>query len=240
MDDGRGIDVDHVRRKAIKRGVMRTDQNLTDREVVQLIFHQGFSTAETITEVSGRGVGLDVVLKAIERLNGLVEVETVSGVGTKFIIQLPLTLAIIAVLLVEVSDQVYAIPLSSVVESLKLHVEDIHRVNGRDTLRVRDRIVPLVPLAELFGLPQPERENRYGVILGRGERRLGLVVDRLRGQQEVVIKGLDAVVSDAAFGLGGATIMGDGRVVLILDVATLFEGKKQTAERGAVSAGVES
>jgi two-component system, chemotaxis family, sensor kinase CheA len=240
MDDGRGIEVGDVRRKAVQRGLLRADQTLTDREVVQLIFHQGFSTAESITEVSGRGVGLDVVLKAIERLNGLVEVETVSGVGTKFIIQLPLTLAIISVLLVEVAGQVYALPLSSVVESLKLHPAEVHTINGRDTLRVRDRIVPLTHLGQLFRLSETERSTQYIVILGRGEKRMGLVVDRLRGQQEVVIKGLDSVVSGQAFGLAGATIMGDGRVVLILDVATLFEGKRHSGERAAVPAGVEA
>jgi len=239
MDDGRGIEVSDVRRKAVQRGLLRSDQTLTDREVVQLIFHQGFSTAESITEVSGRGVGLDVVLKAIERLNGLVEVETVSGVGTKFIIQLPLTLAIISVLLVEVAGEVYALPLSSVVESLKLHPAEVHSINGRDTLRVRDRIVPLTRLGELFRLSTSERSTQYIVILGRGEKRMGLVVDRLRGQQEVVIKGLDSVVSGQAFGLAGATIMGDGRVVLILDVATLFEGKRHAGERAAIPAGVE-
>jgi len=231
MDDGTGIDVERVRRKAIRTGLLRSDQSLSDREVVQLIFHQGFSTSESITEVSGRGVGLDVVLKSIERLNGLVEVETLPGVGSKFIIQLPLTLAIIAVLLVEAGGQVYAIPLSSVIESLKLRPQDVHQINGRDTIRVRDRIVPLTHLRELFALGNEGRASQYAVILGRGEKRLGLVVDRLRGQQEVVIKGLDAVVSGAAFGLAGATIMGDGRVVLILDVATLFEGKRHGAVR---------
>jgi len=233
MDDGTGIDVGRVRKKALEVGLLRSDQTLSDREVVQLIFHHGFSTSASITEVSGRGVGLDVVLKSIERLNGLVEVETLPGIGSKFIIQLPLTLAIISVLLVESGTQVYAIPLSSVIESLKVQTSDLHQINGRDTIRVRDRIVPLVHLRELFELPGERRPSQYVVILGRGEKRLGLVVDRLRGQQEVVIKGLDAVISGAAFGLAGATIMGDGRVVLILDVATLFEGKRQSAARAA-------
>jgi two-component system chemotaxis sensor kinase CheA len=135
------------------------------------------------------------------------------------------------VLLVEAQGQVYAIPLSSVIESLKLQHSDVHQISGRDTIRVRDRIVPLVYLRELFALPGDRASSHYAVILGRGEKRLGLVVDRLRGQQEVVIKGLDAVVSGAAFGLAGATIMGDGRVVLILDVATLFEGKRHGTVR---------
>jgi two-component system chemotaxis sensor kinase CheA len=236
MDDGAGIEAARVRRKAVERGILKGDESLTDREVVQLIFSQGFSTAESITEVSGRGVGLDVVIKSIERLNGLVEVETVPGVGTKFIIQLPLTLAIISALLVETAGRAYAVPLSAVVESIKLQPEEIHRINGRDTLRIRDRIVPLARLAAVFGLAETSNDRQYVVILGRGEKRVGLVVDRLKGQQEVVIKALDAAVSGQAFAVAGATIMGDGRVVLILDVAAFFEGKRQALAHGTSSA----
>lgn len=241
MDDGEGIDAAVVRRKATKRGLIRPEENLGDREVVQLIFSKGFSTAERITEVSGRGVGLDVVLKSIERLNGLIEVETVPEVGTKFIIQLPLTLAIISALLVEVSGRTYAVPLGSVVESIKFAPREVHRINGRDTLRIRDRIVPLVQLTTAFGLPEVEQaERRYAVILGRGDKRIGLVVDRLRGQQEVVIKALDPAVGCASVPMAGATIMGDGRVVLILDVAAFFEGKRHALLQGRAEALVEA
>jgi two-component system chemotaxis sensor kinase CheA len=227
MDDGAGIDANRVREKAVARGLLRVDETLSDREAVQLIFSQGFSTAEAVTEVSGRGVGLDVVLKSIERLNGLVEVETVPEVGTKFIIQLPLTLAIISALLVEVGRRAYAIPLASVVESIKFDLRQVHRIHGRDALRIRDRIVPVLRLASHFGLPPaPSDERQYAVILGRGEKRVALVVDRLQGQQEVVIKALDPAVSGGTATVAGATIMGDGRVVLILDVAALFEGKR--------------
>jgi two-component system chemotaxis sensor kinase CheA len=230
MDDGSGIDAAEVRREAVGRGLLRGDEKLTERELVQLIFSQGFSTSAEVSDISGRGVGLDVVLKSIERLNGLVEVETVPGVGTKFIIELPLTLAIISALLVEVSGRVYAVPLGTVVESLRFETRDIHTINGRDTLRIRDRIVPLIRLGEFFGLGSQElgEGRHYAVILGRGEKRLGVVVDRLRGQQEVVIKALDTAVAgaEAASALAGATIMGDGRVVLILDVAALFEGRR--------------
>jgi two-component system chemotaxis sensor kinase CheA len=233
MDDGSGIDAAAVRRKALDRGLIKVDEAIADRELVQLIFSQGFSTAETVSDLSGRGVGLDVVLKSIERLNGLVEVETVPGVGTKFIIQLPLTLAIISALLVEVSDRTYAVPLGSVVESLKFRASDVHTINGRETLRIRDRIVPLVRLESFFGLPPvPASAAYYAVILGRGDKRVGLVVNRLRGQQEVVIKALDPAVSGPAFALAGATIMGDGRVVLILDVAAFFEGRRQALAHG--------
>lgn len=235
MDDGAGIDAAHVKRKAIARGLLKGDETTTDREIVQLIFAQGFSTAEAVTEVSGRGVGLDVVLKSIERLNGLVEVESVSGVGTKFIIQLPLTLAIISTLLVDIEGRTYAVPLTSVVESIKFGADEIHTINGRETLRIRDRIVPLLHPAQMFGLtavPGPTDRRRYAVILGRGDKRAGLVVDRLLGQQEVVIKALDPVVAGVTSSVAGATIMGDGRVVLILDVASFFDAKRHTSSRG--------
>jgi two-component system chemotaxis sensor kinase CheA len=231
MDDGAGIDAQIVRRKAITRGILKHDDNLSERELVQLIFSQGFSTAEKVGELSGRGVGLDVVLKSIERLNGLVEVETVPGVGSKFIIELPLTLAIISALLVESAGRTFAIPLAPVIESLKLTGRDIRSINGRETLRLRDRIIPLIRLSDFFELPQaPATERQYAVIVGRGDKRVGLVVDRLRGQQEVVIKPVDTAIAGAAaaVALAGATIMGDGRVVLILDVAAFFEGRRHS------------
>jgi len=226
MDDGAGIDPTTIRRKAVERGLLKGDENLPDRELMQLIFSQGFSTRSEVTEVSGRGVGLDVVLRSIERLSGLIEVESVPGVGTKFMIQLPLTLAIISALLVETAGRTYALPLASVIESLKFKPAETHRINGRDTLRLRDRIVPIVRLRALFGLGG-EENGTYAVILGRGDKRIGLVVDKLHGQQEVVIKALDVAVSGGHVPVAGATIMGDGRVVLILDVAALFEGKRQ-------------
>jgi two-component system chemotaxis sensor kinase CheA len=154
-------------------------------------------------------------------------------VGTKFIIQLPLTLAIISALMIEAAGETYAVPLPSVVESLKFGAQEVHFINGRETLRIRDRIVPLVRLAGLFGLSERASGDRqYVVILGRGDKRIGLVVDRLRGQQEVVIKALDPVVSGSALGVAGATILGDGRVVLILDVAALFEARRFAAVPG--------
>jgi two-component system chemotaxis sensor kinase CheA len=228
MDDGAGIDPVRVRQKAIEKGLLRGDEPVGEREALQLIFNPGFSTRDAVSELSGRGVGLDVVLKSIERLNGLVDVESVPGIGTKFVIQLPLTLAIISALLVETAGRTYAIPLGAVVESLKFDRADVHRVGGRETLRIRERVVPLLRLSRLFDLPETERSGRheYAVVLGRGDKRIGLVVDRLRGQQEVVIKALDASVTSQSFGIAGATIMGDGRVVLILDVAALFEGRR--------------
>jgi two-component system chemotaxis sensor kinase CheA len=158
-------------------------------------------------------------------------------VGTKFIIQLPLTLAIISALLVEVSGRTFALPLASVVESLRYRQSEVVRMNGRDTLRVRDRIVPILHLATLFDLERGSAVGEpYAVILGRGDKRIGLCVDRLRGQQEIVIKALDPSVSGAAFGIAGATIMGDGSVVLILDTLALFEERRGHEGRLAAAA----
>jgi len=228
VDYGGGIDAEEVRRKARERGLLRADELLNDREAIQLIFTEGFSTARTVTDVSGRGVGLDVVVQSMERLNGLIEAETMPGAGTKFTLQLPLTLAIITVLMVDVGGAAYALPSGSVVESLRYRKADVVRMNGRDTLPVRDRIVPLLHLARHFGVARPEvdRADGYAVIVGRGEKRLGLTVDRLLGQQDVVIKALDPVVSDAGVGVAGATILGDGSVVLILDTSSLFESRR--------------
>ena len=234
IDDGGGIDADEVRRKARERGLLREDELLSDREAIQLIFTEGFSTARTITDVSGRGVGLDVVVQSMERLSGLIEAETIPGAGTKFTLQLPLTLAIITVLMVDVGGATYALPSGSVVESLRYRTADVVRMNGRDTLRVRDRIVPLLHLARHFGISRDDtRPDGYAVIVGRGEKRLGLTVDRLLGQQDVVIKALDPVVSDAGVSVGGATILGNGRVVLILDTASLFESRRSRVQRAA-------
>jgi two-component system chemotaxis sensor kinase CheA len=233
VDDGSGIDAGGIRKRARERGILREGETLSDRDAIQLIFTEGFSTARTVTDVSGRGVGLDVVVQSMEHLNGLIEAETIPGAGTKFTLQLPLTLAIITVLMVEVGAATYALPSGAVVESLRYLKRDVVRMSGRDTLRVRDRIVPLLHLAELFGAAARQGAEGYAVIVGRGEKRLGLTVDRLRGQQDVVIKALDPVASEAAVGVAGATILGDGSVVLILDVASLFEGRRSRAQRTA-------
>jgi len=235
VDDGGGIDAGEVRRRALERGLIHEGEALTDRDAIQFIFTEGFSTARTVTDVSGRGVGLDVVVQSMERLNGLIEAETIPGAGTKFTLQLPLTLAIITVLMVEVGGDTYALPSGSVVESLRYPRSEVTRIGGRDTLRVRDRIVPLLHLGELFGGAALPGDEAYAVIVGRGDKRLGLTVDRLRGQQDVVIKALDPAVSEATVGIAGATILGDGRVMLILDVAALFEGR-HGRERGRAAA----
>jgi two-component system chemotaxis sensor kinase CheA len=234
VDDGAGIAAADVRSRAIERGLVSADEKLTDREIIQFIFAEGFSTARTVTDVSGRGVGLDVVVQCMERLNGLIEAETIPGAGTKFTLQLPLTLAIITVLMIEVGGNVYALPSGAVVESLRYNRGDVVQMHDRDTLRIRDRIIPLVHLADHFGVASSTRgKEAYAVIVGRGEKRLGLTVDHLRGQQDVVIKALDEVVSGATVGVAGATILGDGRAVLVLDVAAFFEGSRARGGRAA-------
>ena len=229
LDDGGGIDAAEIRRRALERGLLKEGEVLSDREAIQFVFTAGFSTARTVTDVSGRGVGLDVVVRSVERLGGLVEAETIPGAGTKFTLQLPLTLAMITVLMVEAGDSTYALPFASVVESLRYRRTELVRMNGRDTLRVRDRIVPLVHLSELAGGAKQSAEDAYAIVLGRGDKRLGVTVDRLLGQQDVVIKALDPLVSEAAVAIAGATVLSDGRVVLILDVASLFEGGRASA-----------
>jgi two-component system chemotaxis sensor kinase CheA len=224
-DDGAGIDAERVRRRAVDRGLLKADDELPERDLVQLVFSPGFSTSEAITDLSGRGVGLDVVVKSIERLNGLVEVETVVGVGTRFTIQLPLTLAIIPALLFEVAGYAYAVPLASVIESVRLKDVELHRLHDTETLRLRDRMVPMLRLRALLGFAGAPGESAYAVVLGRGERHLALAVDRLRGEQDVVIKALDPAAAGEV-PLAGATILGDGRLVLVLDVAALFEGRR--------------
>jgi two-component system chemotaxis sensor kinase CheA len=224
-DDGAGIDAERVRRRAVERGLLKPDEELPERDLVQLIFSPGFSTSEAITDLSGRGVGLDVVVKSIERLNGLVEVETVVGVGTRFTIQLPLTLAIIPALLFEVTGHAYAVPLASVIESVRLKDVELHRLHETETLRLRERMVPMLRLRDLLGFGGAAGESAYAVVLGRGDRRLALAVDRLRGEQDVVIKALDPAATGEV-PLAGATILGDGRLVLVLDVAGLFEGRR--------------
>jgi two-component system chemotaxis sensor kinase CheA len=234
VDDGAGIDPARVRAAAVERGLLRGDETLSDRDAVQLVFAPGFSTKDGVSDVSGRGVGLDVVLQSIERLSGVVEIESAPGVGTRFTIQLPLTLAIISALLVEVAGDTYALPQAAVIECLRLSPDEIHTIGGREALRLRDRVIPLVRLSSLLGRPGAG-PGEYTVILGRGEKRTGVVVDRLQGRQPVVIKAVDPAVLGHASPVAGATITGGGRVVLILDVPALFDTKRH----GAVSSAAE-
>lgn len=224
-DDGGGINLDRVRERAVEKGLMsRVEaEQLSDREISLLIFEAGFSTASAVTDVSGRGVGLDVVKSKIEAINGEIIVQTKSGRGSLFRIKLPLTLAIIQALMVTVQDESYAIPLISVDETTMISPRDINIVQEQEFISLRGTILPLLRLAHLLELPGNviEPEELYVVVLHKGDRQVGLVVDTLIGQQEIVIKSLGSMLNGIP-GIAGAIISGDGNVCLILDIATLF------------------
>jgi two-component system chemotaxis sensor kinase CheA len=225
QDDGRGIPLDKVKAKALARGLISEAELATmePREIVNLIFLPGFSTAENVTDVSGRGVGMDVVRTNIRKINGSVEVESEQGKGSQIIIKLPLTIAIIQALMVEVERSIFAIPLSSVIEAVRITKADIKTINGREVLHLRDRVLPLIRLAQEFEIPaDPDRGRYYVVVAALGDRRVGVVVDELRSQEEVVIKSIWDYLENVK-GVSGATITGEGKVVLILDISELVQ-----------------
>jgi len=226
-DDGRGLDADAIRAKAVERGLVASQEaadRLSDREVFRYIFEAGFSTAKKITDVSGRGVGMDVVRSNIEKLNGIVDLDSKKGVGTTITVKLPLTLAIIQGLLVQSDEDVFILPLSSVVETVKTEQTDVYYVNKRPVMRLRDEIIPIANLVEVLrggsgGFVMAEKP--YIVIVGLADRKLGLIVDRFLGQEEVVIKSLGSYLGSTE-GVAGASILGDGRIRLIVDIIGLF------------------
>ncbi len=220
-DDGGGINLEKVRARGIKQGLISSDDRLTDREIVDLIFTPGFSTAEVVSDVSGRGVGMDVVKRNITRLKGVFDVETAPGQGTRFTIKLPLTLAIIQALLVRVVDELYAIPLDSVIESQRVEMVDVRTVHGNEVITLRGQVVPLVRIAEFFELGgRRDPDKVMIVIVGLQGKQVGLVVDSFEGEQEIVIKPLSDVVGRIP-GISGATILGNGSISLIIDVHSL-------------------
>jgi two-component system chemotaxis sensor kinase CheA len=222
-DDGKGIDVDAVKAKAVERGLISANKVLTDVEAFNLIFEPGFSTAKSITAISGRGVGLDVVRRSIEKLNGAVTVTSEKGKGTKFIIKLPLTLAIIQGLLVRVGREIYSIPITSVIESLRVKPEEIRRIDNYEVFNIRNDVVPLLRLNRLFGIKSEENSDyHFIVIVGTAEKKMGFMVDSLIGEEDVVIKPLRDQYTNSP-GIAGASILGDGSVSLIIDVSQLLE-----------------
>jgi two-component system chemotaxis sensor kinase CheA len=228
-DDGRGIDPRRVRESAVRKGLLSPEAaaRLSDEEAINLIFAPGFSTAERVTDVSGRGVGMDVVRTNIEKIGGSVRVQTQVGAGTTFVITLPLTLAIIRALLVRVGEAVFTIPLSSVQETLRVRTDAIRTVHQREVVLIRGQALPLVRLADLFGgrgrsAEPAASDGRYVVVVRSGRTELGLVVDRLIGEQEVVIKSIGGVLGEVD-GIAGATILGDGRVSMIVDVPKVVD-----------------
>ncbi|MCL2374362.1 MAG: chemotaxis protein CheA [Treponema sp.] len=222
-DDGKGINVESVKAKAVERGILNPNKVLTDIEAFNLIFEPGFSTAKQITAISGRGVGLDVVRRSIEKLNGTVTVTSERGKGTKFIIKLPLTLAIIQGLLVRVGPEIYSIPITSVIESLRIKPEDIHMIDNNEVFNIRSDVISLLRLNRLFGISSEEQQDYcFIVIVGNAEKKMGFMVDSLIGEEDVVIKPLRDQFTNSP-GIAGASILGDGSVSLIIDVGQLLE-----------------
>ncbi len=225
-DDGRGIDTERVGRKAIEKGLITEEQftAMGQREVFDLLFLPGFSTKEKATDLSGRGVGMDVVKTNIKKLNGLIEIKSSKGHGSEFILRLPLTLAIIQSLLVEVVGEIYSIPLSSVLETIRVDQRQFHLIGGQEVLKLRDIVLPLIRLQRVFNVqPHGEADDFcYVVVVGAAEKRMGLVVTRLVGQQEVAIKSLGNYLANIP-GIAGSTILGDGRVALIIDPVAMSE-----------------
>ncbi|NPV92029.1 MAG: chemotaxis protein CheA [Firmicutes bacterium] len=223
IDDGRGIDVEKNRKRGLELGWISEDR-YDEYELINLIFKPGFSTAETVTDLSGRGVGLDAVKAKIESLSGTVMVENQPGAGTCFRIRLPLTLAIIQALLVKVGNEIYAIPLSSVDETTIVYRQNIRKVQSQEVVVLRGQVLPLLKLGQQLGangMVEDNEKDLFVVVVRKANRRIGLVVDSLIGQQEIVIKSLGRLMASIP-GLAGATILGDGDVSLILDVGTLF------------------
>lgn len=223
-DDGAGLDADKLKVKAVQKGVITADEasSMDKNQAYSLIFRPGFSTAEKITNVSGRGVGMDVVRTNIEKINGIISIESEVGGGSTFYLKLPLTLAIIQALLVEVTGETLAIPLVSVVETVRISMDEIHSFEGREVLKLRDRVLSLVRLEEVFELDETPKEELYVVVVAMAEKQVGFIVDNLIGQEEIVIKPLGDYLGTNP-GVAGATITGDGRVRLIVDVAGIME-----------------
>lgn len=225
-DDGAGINKDKVAKKAVENGVITNDQvsTLSDSQIHQLILESGFSTADKISDISGRGVGLDVVKNTIESLGGSITIESEFGKGSLFSVQLPLTLSIISVLLVEVKKEKYAVPLSSIIETAIVNKNDIMHAHNKQVIDFRGKVVPLISLHDIFDVPgEKEEETFYSIVIIRqGEKMAGLIVDTFIGQQEVVLKSLGNYLTDV-FAISGATILGDGQVALIVDTNALIK-----------------
>ncbi|MCI5968671.1 chemotaxis protein CheW [Helicobacter sp.] len=228
-DDGHGMDPEVLKSKAVEKGLIseREADAMTDKEAYSLVFKAGFSTAKIVTNVSGRGVGMDVVKTNIEKLNGIIDVDSELGKGTTLKLKIPLTLAIIQSLLVGVQEEYYAIPLASVIETVRISQDEIYTVENKSVLRLRNEVLPLVRLADIFGVDSvfDNSEQAYVVVIGLAENKIGVIVDFLIGQEEVVIKSLGSYLKGTE-GIAGATIRGDGRVTLIVDIAAMMQMAK--------------
>ncbi len=245
-DDGKGIGVQKIREKAVERGLYdrETVERMSNKEVLDLIFRPGFSTKDEVSDLSGRGVGMDVVRTAIEQINGVVEVHSEINIGTRFTIRLPLTLAIISSLMISLGDQIYAFPMANVQETLRVSKDEIRSIGNSEVIVVRDKIVPLLRLKEHFAIVDNTHEDAdlskdlFVVIITSMDKSAAVVVDKLLGEQEVVIKSLGDYLGDID-GLSGATILGDGSVALIIDARGLIEQTKGAESRKIEMAGVQ-
>ncbi|WQS04658.1 chemotaxis histidine kinase/response regulator CheAY2 [Helicobacter pylori] len=228
-DDGKGLDPVMLKEKAIEKGVIseRDAEGMSDREAFNLIFKPGFSTAKVVSNVSGRGVGMDVVKTNIEKLNGIIEIDSEVGVGTTQKLKIPLTLAIIQALLVGVQEEYYAIPLSSVLETVRISQDEIYTVDGKSVLRLRNEVLSLVRLSDIFKVDAilESSSDVYVVIIGLADQKIGVIVDYLIGQEEVVIKSLGYYLKNTK-GIAGATVRGDGKITLIVDVGAMMDMAK--------------
>lgn len=233
-DDGAGIDPERVLRKAVEKGLVTAERGrqLTTREILDFIFLPGFSTVEKVSNLSGRGVGMDVVRSNLKRMNGSIQLESNVGKGTTVLLQLPLTLAILQVLLVQVSEEVYALPLRSVLETSRIRKNEVHLVEGTEMLRLRDQMLPLLRLRKMFGTHATAdvSTGENVVVLTIGEKRVALMVDRLLGQESTVIKPLGSYLHNCD-SIAGATVGGDGRVRLVLDPAGLLASVQTVAPK---------
>ena len=234
-DDGAGINADKVKNSAVQKGIIsETDAAAMDQEeAINLIFASGLSTAKTVSDISGRGVGLDIVRNNIQRINGIISIETWPGKGTRFQITLPLTLAIVPTLLVKVGPCNFAIPLVTVLETLRIKDDEIQTVNGYPVIVLRERVLPLINLSEVFKVTSGSQSvYHYIVVVGNGKNQMGLIVDTLLGQEEVVVKSLGSLVGEV-YGIASAAILGDGQVILILDVQSLSRHTSSFHDRKA-------
>ena len=234
-DDGKGIDVESVKKKALSKGLISEEeaQRMSDDAAINLIFLPGFSTKEVSTELSGRGVGMDVVKTNVAKLNGYVEVITKKDIGSTFRISLPLTLAIIQAMMVRIGGEYYAIPQSMIEETLRVKKSDIKDVTGQKVLTIRGKVLPMFEMSEVLGVRRGsyiDHDNSYVLVATVGDRRFCISVDELLGQEEIVIKTINGIESEEC-GILGATITGDGKVVLILDPAVLSRGIFKTSNK---------
>ena len=224
-DDGGGIDIERLKQSALGKDLYTKEEldRMTHREITSLVMRPGFSTAAQVTHTSGRGVGMDVVKKNIEKLNGTLELDSDPGIGTRIRLKIPLTLAIIPALLVEVGGDLFTIPLSTVDETLRIDTGELTTIEGVEVLEFRNGTLPVVRLTEVFNMAEqdPSRRRHFVVVVSSGMKQMGIIVDRLIGQEEVVIKPLEDYLQENS-GFSGATILGDGRISLILDIYELI------------------